>query len=97
MKEPDADETHDMTLDGKEVPEGTEIPPTPRIPEGAAHWSQVCAALRQTVGEDSFQRWFRNAEWAGAEDGLATITVPGEIHQVWIEANYLPELNAAVN
>ena len=86
-----------MMLDGQEAPAGAGIPQTPQNPEGTAHWQQVCAALRATVGEDSFQRWFRNAEWAGAEDGVATITVPGEIHQVWIEANYLPELNAAVN
>jgi chromosomal replication initiator protein len=60
-------------------------------------WSGVCDALRETVGDDAFQRWFRAAEWAGEEDGVATITVPGEIHQVWIETNYLPELTVAVN
>ncbi len=50
-----------------------------------------------SVGEDAFQRWFRAAGWVGEEDGVATITVPGEIHQVWIETNYLPELTVAVN
>ena len=60
-------------------------------------WAGVCDALRGSVGEDAFQRWFRAAEWAGEEDGIATITVPGEIHQVWIETNYLPELTVAVN
>jgi chromosomal replication initiator protein len=60
-------------------------------------WSGVREALRGSFGEDSFQRWFRAAEWAGHEEGVATITVPGEIHQVWIEANYLPELTMAVN
>jgi chromosomal replication initiator protein len=57
----------------------------------------VCEGLRKSVGEDAFQRWFRAAEWAGAEDGVATITVPGEMHQVWIETNYLPELTLVVN
>jgi chromosomal replication initiator protein len=60
-------------------------------------WSGVCDALRGSVGEDAFLRWFRCAGWVGAEDGVATITVPGEIHQVWIETNYLPELTVAVN
>lgn len=60
-------------------------------------WEGVCGELRGVVGEDAFQRWFRAAEWAGAEDGVATIRVPGEIHQVWIETNYLPELGVAVN
>jgi chromosomal replication initiator protein len=60
-------------------------------------WSGVCGSLREIVGEDAFQRWFRAATWAGAEDGVATVRVPGEIHQVWIETNYLPELTVAVN
>ena len=60
-------------------------------------WVGVCDALRGTVGEDAFQRWFRSAGWVGEENGVATVTVPGEIHQVWIETNYLPELTMAVN
>jgi chromosomal replication initiator protein len=60
-------------------------------------WSGVCVELRGIVGEDAFQRWFRNAEWAGEEGGIATVTVPGEIHQVWIETNFLPELTMAVS
>lgn len=60
-------------------------------------WTEICGALRGIVGEDAFQRWFRAAVWAGEEGGIATVTVPGEIHQVWIETNYLPELTVAVN
>ncbi|MBC8127718.1 MAG: chromosomal replication initiator protein DnaA [Gloeobacteraceae cyanobacterium ES-bin-144] len=60
-------------------------------------WSEVCGTLRGIVGEDAFQRWFRAAEWAGEEDGVASIAVSGEIHQVWIETNFLPELTVAVN
>ena len=60
-------------------------------------WSDVCDLLRASVGDDAFQRWFRAAAWAGQEDGVGTVTVPGEIHQVWVETNYLPELSVAVN
>ena len=60
-------------------------------------WPEVCEGLRESVGEDAFQRWFRAAGWAGEENGIGTVTVPGEIHQVWIETNYLPELTLAVN
>jgi chromosomal replication initiator protein len=59
-------------------------------------WEEACVTLRKLVSEDAFQRWFRAAEWQGVEDGIGTIAVPGEIHQVWIETNYLPELNTAV-
>lgn len=74
------------------VVDGVEV-----FPAEGGDWTGVCGALRGIVGEDAFQRWFRAAEWAGEEDGIATITVPGEIHQVWIETNYLPELTVAVN
>lgn len=60
-------------------------------------WEKVCGALRETVGENTFQRWFRTAEWVGLDDGVATIAVPGEMHQVWIETNFLPELALAAN
>ncbi|NJM36556.1 MAG: chromosomal replication initiator protein DnaA [Akkermansiaceae bacterium] len=59
-------------------------------------WSEVCDALSALVSPDAFQRWFRAAEWLGVQDDVGTIAVPGEIHQVWIETNYLPELTMAV-
>ena len=60
-------------------------------------WDSVCAELRSSVGQDAFQRWFRTAQWAGNDGGIASVAVPGEIHQVWIETNYLPELTMAVS
>ena len=60
-------------------------------------WEEVCEALRVMVSRDAFQRWFGAASWMGVEDGVASISVPGEIHQVWIETNYLPELTMAVS
>ncbi|MGL4399235.1 MAG: chromosomal replication initiator protein DnaA [Luteolibacter sp.] len=59
-------------------------------------WPEVCKALRATVSDDAFTRWFRAAKWMGVENDVASIAVPGEIHQVWIETNYLPELTMAV-
>ena len=60
-------------------------------------WEEICLALRQMVSPDAFQRWFGAASWSGVEDGIASLAVPGEIHQVWIETNYLPELTMAVS
>ncbi len=48
--------------------------------------------LRKSIGNDAFQRWFGLAVWKGATQGEGVVEVPGEIHQVWIETNYLPEL-----
>ena len=66
-------------------------------PVAGGGWAEVCEVLRGSVGEDAFQRWFRSAAWAGEDNGVGCVTVPGEIHQVWIETNYLPELTMAVN
>jgi chromosomal replication initiator protein len=60
-------------------------------------WEAVGVELRGLVGHDAFQRWFRAAQWLGHQDGIASVAVPGEIHQVWIETNYLPELTMAVS
>ena len=59
-------------------------------------WDDICNALRGMVSHDAFQRWFGAAKWLGIEDDVASVSVPGEIHQVWIETNYLPELTMAV-
>jgi len=63
---------------------------------GGDGWANACGTLRSMVSNDAFQRLFRAAEWLGHEDGIGTVAVPGEIHQVWIETNYLPELTMAV-
>jgi len=60
-------------------------------------WSKVCEALKQSVGDDAFQRWFRSASWVGEQDGVGMVSVPGAIHQVWIETNFMHELGMAVN
>ncbi len=66
------------------------------FPLESGGWNEVCDALRTMVGNDAFQRWFRAARWLGVEDDVGSISVPGEINQVWIETNYLPELTMAV-
>ena len=60
-------------------------------------WQNICEILKGHVGVDAFQRWFNSATWSGEEAGVAMIAVPGEIHQVWIETNYMPELSLAVS
>lgn len=59
-------------------------------------WPTACTKLRKMVSNDAFQRWFGSAVWLGVDNGTATLEVPGEIHQVWIETNYLPELKTCL-
>ena len=70
---------------------------SPHRPADEQNWMGVCDALRKAVGGDTFQRWFGAAKWVGEEDGVGMVSVPGEMHQLWIETNFLPELTIAVN
>jgi chromosomal replication initiator protein len=65
--------------------------------EGGDVWAEICGKLQVMVSPDAFQRWFRAARLMDCDNGVASIGVPGEIHQVWIETNYLPELTSAVS
>lgn len=68
-----------------------QLPADTPIHDGG-EWTKIAAALRKSIGGDAFQRWFGAASWGGSENGVGTVVVPGEIHQVWIETNYMPEL-----
>jgi chromosomal replication initiator protein len=48
------------------------------------------------VSEDTFVRWFKDAELVALTDDELTLRVPNNIYQVWIEANYLPLLQSAI-
>jgi chromosomal replication initiator protein len=65
--------------------------------ETAAQWIAACEVLGRLVSKDAYQRWFRASRLVGVEDSRAVVAVPNEIHQVWIETNYLPELASAVS
>jgi len=60
-------------------------------------WRGVCERLSEVVGRDAFERWFRSSRLRSVVDRVAVIAVPNEIHQVWIETNYLSELRMIVN
>jgi chromosomal replication initiator protein len=67
------------------------------VDETAVQWGAACEVLGRLVSKDAYQRWFRASRLVGVEDSRAVVAVPNEIHQVWIETNYLPELASAVS
>ena len=77
----------------EEIEEGAGIA---AVAEATAKWGAACEVLGRLVSKDAYQRWFRASRLVGIEDGRALVGVPNEIHQVWIETNYLPELSSAV-
>jgi chromosomal replication initiator protein len=60
-------------------------------------WKAVSSHLQQLLSPDAFQRWFDGAECAEISQNEIKIAVPSDIHQVWIETNFMPELQAAVS
>ena len=66
------------------------------ISRGGEFWHQACELLSPMVGKDAFDRWFKSASLGSVEDGVAVVEVPNEIHQVWIETNYIDELRSVL-
>ncbi len=64
--------------------------------EDGAAWSRACDLLSPMVGRDAFERWFNAANLGSIADGVAVVEVPNEIHQVWIETNYIDELKSVL-
>jgi chromosomal replication initiator protein len=77
-------------------PPSDDPPPSTSILPTDSEWSAIADLLRTSVGTNAFDRWFRGARLNRIADDTASLDVPGEIHQVWIEANYLAELKSAV-
>ena len=61
-----------------------------------AVWKDISASVQQSVNADTFTRWFQDAELLSLTDGDVTIQVPNNIHQLWIETNYMPLLRSAI-
>jgi chromosomal replication initiator protein len=58
-------------------------------------WNLVREKLSEYISGDAFSRWFKNAELvdSGQQGGL--VAVQSDMHQIWIETNYMDELRAA--
>ncbi len=61
-----------------------------------AVWSQITENVKNGVGDDAFSRWFQDAELLSLSDQELIVCVPNNIHQLWIETNYMPLLHSAM-
>lgn len=57
----------------------------------ARDWELVQEKLKEYISGDAFSRWFKNAELVDS----GVVAVQSDMHQIWIETNYLDELRAA--
>lgn len=60
-------------------------------------WKAVSEHLQGLLSPDAYERWFAGAECAEISQSEVRISVPSDIHQVWIETNFMPELQAAIS
>ena len=64
--------------------------------ENSELWDKVSVALKNLVSGDAFSRWFSSAYLKEVNETEAVLGVVSDMHQVWIETNYLPEVQAAL-
>ena len=60
-------------------------------------WKAVSEHLQKLISPDAYQRWFSGAECAEISQSEVCISVPTDMHQVWIETNFMPELQASIS
>ncbi|GAA5494057.1 chromosomal replication initiator protein [Rubritalea squalenifaciens DSM 18772] len=73
---------------------------TPTYAPNGSHvtiWNAVAEKLKTLVSTDAFARWFAGAQCFSLNQTEICISVPSDIHQVWIETNFMPELQSAVS
>ncbi|MFT6864760.1 MAG: chromosomal replication initiator protein [Akkermansiaceae bacterium] len=61
----------------------------------ARDWDLVKAKLSEYISGDAFSRWFKNAELVDSDEQEGVVSVQSDMHQIWIETNYMDELRAA--
>ncbi|MCP5535641.1 MAG: chromosomal replication initiator protein DnaA [Akkermansiaceae bacterium] len=60
-------------------------------------WEKVSGTLKKLVSGDAFSRWFQSAFLTEVNETEAVLAVASDMHQVWIETNYLPEVQSALS
>jgi len=60
-------------------------------------WETVSVALTKLVSPDAYSRWFQSAHLVEVNETEAVLAVASDMHQVWIETNYLPEVQTALS
>lgn len=63
--------------------------------DSAEIWAKVREKLSEYISGDAFSRWFKNAELVNADEQDGIVGVQSDMHQIWIETNYMEELRAA--
>ena len=59
-------------------------------------WGCVSGHLSGRIGAATFDRWFRNVALDRIDEEAAVLVAPSSIYQVWIEENFLRDVQASL-
>lgn len=62
---------------------------------GLELWSEVSKLIKDLVSSDAYHRWFESAQLVSMSETEAVLAVESDMHQVWIETNYLADVQTA--
>jgi chromosomal replication initiator protein len=60
-------------------------------------WNECLEVIRQSVGEENFNTWFKPINPLSVEGDVLTIQVPSQFFYEWLEDNYVPVLKKAIH
>lgn len=60
-------------------------------------WNDCLEVIRENVGEENFNTWFKPINPLRVEGDVLTIQVPSQFFYEWLEDNYVPVLKRAIH
>ena len=60
-------------------------------------WNDCLEVIRENVGEENYNTWFRPISPLRVDGDVLTIQVPSQFFYEWLEDNYVPVLKRAIH
>ena len=60
-------------------------------------WNDCLEVVRENVGEENFNTWFKPIAPLRVDGDVLTIQVPSQFFYEWLEDNYVPVLKRAIH
>jgi chromosomal replication initiator protein len=60
-------------------------------------WNDCLEVIRENVGEENFNTWFKPINPLRVDGDVLTIQVPSQFFYEWLEDNYVPVLKRAIH
>ena len=67
------------------------------VSSGTTVWNDCLEVIRENVGEENFNTWFKPIAPLRVDGDVLTIQVPSQFFYEWLEDNYVPVLKKAIH